>query len=174
MVAIRYRMQAGFPGDPNRAHPFSIEPCLIDPTNPPVQFGHACIINPVANSVRAVAAGDSALTRIWGVIVRPYPFQQFSATNYGAAAFGQATPPSPGSVDVLRWGYIMVLLNVGAPQPVKGGPAFIWVAATSGNHIQGGFETAASAGNTIALDVNQYNFNGPGDALGNTELIVNS
>ena len=174
MVAIRYRMQAGFPGDPNRAHPFSIEPCLVDATNPPTQFGQAVVINRAANSVRAILAGDVALTHIWGVTVRPYPFQQFSATNYGAAAFGQATPPSNGSIDVLRWGYIMGLLNTGALQPAKGDPVFIWCAATAGNHIQGGYETAASAGNTMALDPNSYEFNGPGDALGNIEIICHN
>jgi hypothetical protein len=66
-------------------------------------------------------------------------------------------------------GYISAKLNTGVAQ--KGGAVFIWVAATSGAHIQGGFEVAASGGNTCALD-ESYSFNGPADANGNVEISI--
>ena len=72
-------------------------------------------------------------------------------------------------MDILRAGYITVPV-VGAP--VQGGAVFIWIAASSGNHVQGGFEDQASAGNTIALDTSKYFFNNAPDADGYVELGI--
>lgn len=166
-------MGAGFPGDVNRSHPASIEPCLVDASAPPTLFGQAVVVDPTTEGVRPLVAGDSALTTIYGVTVRPFPFQASTGGSYGSAAFGTATPQSPGAIDVLRDGYIMVQLNVGVAAAIKGGLVYIWVAATSGNHIQGGWETAAGGGsNTIALDPTLYGYNGPADANGNIEIYL--
>lgn len=173
MVAILYRMQAGFPGDPNRAHPFSIEPCLVHATTPPTAFGQPVVIDATTNTVRPMVAGDVSSTVIWGITVRPYPFQAPFGTAYGGAAFGAATPAPLSAIDVLRSGYIMAILNAGSAAVKKGSPVFVWTAVTSGNHIQGGFESAANAGNTAALDPTRYMYNGPADALGNVEVICN-
>lgn len=168
MVAFKYRMGAGFPGDVNRTHPASILPNLADPTNPLTAFGLAVVVNTANNSVRQMQAGDIGDTEIFGVTVRPYPFQASSGGNFGAAPIGSATPP-PGEVDVLRAGYIMVNV-VGAT--LKGGAVYVWCAASGGGHTLGGFEAAASGGNTAALDPAKYMFNGPPDDEGNVELIV--
>ena len=64
-------------------------------------------------------------------------------------------------------------IPAGSTQPVKGGAVFVWCAATSGSHIQGGFESVASGGNTAALDTTRYQFNGPADANGNVEVCIN-
>lgn len=172
-TAFPFRMPAGFPGDVNRKHPASIEPCLVDASAPPTAFGQAVVVDPTTEGVRPLVAGDSALTTIYGVTVRPFPFQASTGGSYGSAVFGAATPQSPGAIDVLRDGYIMVQLNAGVVATTKGGAVFIWVAATSGAHIQGGFETAAGGGsNTVALDPKFYGYNGPADAAGNIELYV--
>lgn len=167
-AAFTFRMGSGFPGDVNRAHPMNIEPALINTTTPPTAYGNAVLLDPATNSVRNPVAGDTAVTRIYGMAVRPYPTSQASASNYGQAAIGAATPPASGVMDVLRDGYGIVKV-VGTP--TKDGAVFIWVAASSGNHIQGGFEAAASAGNTAAIA--NARFNGPPDANGYTEVIFN-
>lgn len=166
-VAFTYRMGAGFPGDVNRTHPFSVEPALQDPTNPILGYGFACVVNTAANSVRQMAAGDTALTAVYGILARPYPTQQQSGGM--SSPFGQQVPPATGVVDVLKQGYVMVPI-VG--QPTKGGAVFVWVAASSGSHVQGGFEAAATGGSTIALGA-RITFNGPPDANGIGELIFN-
>lgn len=166
-VAIAYRMDAGFPGDVNRTHPCSIEPCKINTTTPPTAYGHAVLVDTATNSVREVAAGDTGVTKLYGLAVRPYPEQQRSGGM--TATIGAATPPTSGVLDVCRSGYIMTKIPAGQAV-TKGGAVYLWVAADSGSHKQGFFENAASAGNTAAI-ANAY-FNGPADASGNVEIFV--
>jgi len=173
-TAFTFRMGAGFAGDVNRGHPASIQPALISPVNPVILYGQAVIIDATAgnnNGVRALQAGDTALTDIWGVAVRPYPIQQSTTSSpYGEVPYGAIAAPTMQPLDVLRGGYIMVPV-VG--QSVKGGAVYIWVAASGGGHVQGGFEIVASAGNTCSLSASGYQFNSPPDANGIAELILN-
>lgn len=169
-VAYTYRMGAGFPGDVNRMHPASIEPCLIDAAAPPTAYGQPVLVDPTTQGVRPMTVGDDGLSEIYGITVRSFPGQQASASNYGAVAFGSNAPPATGVIDVLKSGYIMVQLNTGTP--VKGGAVFVWVAASAGAHVQGGFEVAATPGSTAALDPAIYSFNGPPDSSGVTEVII--
>lgn len=172
MPAFQYRMGAGFVGDVNRTHPASVEPALIDASAPPTAFGQPVVVDPTTQGVRPLVAGDSGLDAIYGIVVRDFPIQQPTATQqFAQASFGTGTPPTSGAASILRSGYIMVQSNVGST-PLKGGRVFIWVAATSGNHIQGQFESAASSGNTIELDEKSY-FNGSPDANGVVELGFN-
>lgn len=166
MPAIKYRMGAGYAGTVSRPDEAVIEPTLSDATSPVAQYGLAVNLNAASTGVRQVAGTDTA---IFGFGVRPYPFQPSSASGFGAAAFGVGGPGAYQAVDVLKSGYILVPINGTA---VKGGTVYIWVAASSGNHIQGGAEVAASAGNTIALDAKSY-FNGPADASGIGEIAFN-
>jgi|GEM_PF-559371 len=168
-TAFGYRMGAGFPGDVNRTHPASIEPTLNDPDDPITFYGEACVVEPTNNSVRKVAAGDGAITSLYGVSVRPYPIQQQSGGM--SASFGSAAAPTDQPLDVLKSGYIMVLVN-GTVR--KGDPVHVWIAASAGNHVQGGFEAAADGGNTVLLaNPNKNYFNGPADANGVTEIAFN-
>ena len=163
-MAFQYRMPAGFAGDVNRTHPFSVEPCMQHPTTPATAFGQAVLVDTATNAVRPLVAADSTATEIYGITVRPFPFQQAAAAGpYGQQLFTDATPvPGAGNtIDVLRWGYIMVQLNPAQTQPKKGGAVFVRAAATSGNNIQGGFESAASTSASLSA---RYTYNGPGDA----------
>lgn len=175
-AAFTFRMGAGFAGEVNRTHPVSIEPCLIDPANPPLFYGEAVMADVTAtNGVRAPVAGDSAAAGVFGVTVRPFPLQPGAASNFGAVALGAAqAPPVSGVIDILKSGYIVVSLS-GATQPVKGSPVFVWVAASGGGHTQGGFEAAATGGSTIALDASgtRFYFNGAPDASGLVEIAFN-
>ncbi len=168
-VAFTFRMGAGFPGDVNRTHPASILPGLMDVSDPVRLYGDPVLIDTTTNSYRGVLVGDSAVTEIAGVLVRPYPTQQ--TTGGMSASLGAATPPVTGVVDVLRSGFIMVRCNnFAATPPTKGGAVHVWITASAGVHVQGGFESAADAGDTIAIT--NARFNGPPDANGICEIEV--
>jgi hypothetical protein len=175
MVAFSYRMGAGFAGDVNRTHPASIEPNVNAPagSNPMVFYGQAGVYNTVGQ-MRSVIAGDTALTAIAGIAVRQFPVQQSTAS----AAFGEAdlstgynSVISPANaLDILKSGYIMVPVN---GTPVKGGAVYVWIAASTGSHVQGGFEAASTGGSTITLAEGQTYYNSGPDANGICELAFN-
>lgn len=169
-IAINLRMGAGSPGDITRPGA-TIEPCLMAPVTPPTLFGQAVVANGLANNaVRAIQAGDGALTSIYGITVRPYPFQQPTSSQYsGAVGFGQGAPAVDQPVDVCRRGYMLSYIN---GVPVKGGTVYVWIAATAGAHVQGYFEAAADGGNTIALDA-KSTFQGGVDSSGFGEICFN-
>lgn len=167
-VAFGFRMGAGFPGDVNRTHPFSVDPGLMDPTNPVRLYGDPVLINSTANSYRGFGTGDTAITAIDGVLVRPYPVQQ--TTGGMDAALGAAVPPQTrAAIDVLTDGYIMVKCNNAAVNPpAKGLPVFVRTAATAGALVQGGFHAADDGAN--AIEVTNAEWNSPADANGIAEL----
>lgn len=165
-VAFLYRMGAGFSGDVNRTHPFSVEGCLIDADDPPSFYGQAVVVNPTTNSVRAVKDGDHDLTAIYGVAVRPYPTQQQSGGM--TSNFGGGTPPSSGIIDVLRWGYVMAQMF---GTPAKGGAVYVWADAAGGGELPGQFTTTTTAGATIG-PLTGSTFNGPPDAQGVGEVFI--
>lgn len=172
-IGFGFRMGAGSPGTVNRTHPASIEPALNDASNPAAFFGQGVIVNTSANSVRAVLTSDTTTpATIWGVTVRPFPFQQQTASNYGATTLGGEAPLTNAAIDVLRSGYILVTLgNFAAANATKGGQAYIWFAASTGLHVQGTWEAAASGGNTALIT--GALFNGPADSAGVVELGFN-
>lgn len=168
-AAFTFRMPAGFPGDVNRTHPFSVEPGLMDVTNPIRRYGDPALINSSANSYRGFIAGDTAVTKINGVLVRPYPTQQ--TTGGLSASIGAATPPVTGIVDILNAGYIMVKCENFAASPcAKGGAVYVRVAATAGALIQGAFHAADDGADAIL--VSNARWNGPPDANGVAELLT--
>lgn len=168
-VAFSFRMGAGFPGDVARTHPFSVLPAQMDGTTPVRAYGHAVRFS-ATNTIQGFVAGDTALTKIKGVLVRPYPVSQTSGGM--SATIGAATPPGANSVvDYIEDGFVMVKIdNIAAGSPKKGDPVFVWCAASAGNDVQGGFRAAVSAGNTAAIA--NAEFNGPPDAAGVCELRV--
>jgi hypothetical protein len=171
--SFQYRMGAGFAGDVSRFHPFTIEPCRISATSPPLAYGQAVIMDPATMSVRAIAAGDTAATSIWGITVRPYPGQAGTppSTPFGRVVLGAAAAPgTDGAIDVLRMGYIMAPV-VGNSR--KGDPVYVWIAVSGGGHTQGGFETTAASTNTILLAGATTTFNSVPDANGVAEIIFN-
>lgn len=165
-VAFGFRMGAGLPGTITRPiGQTKVEPCVQHASTPVLGYALACVVDTASNTVRQMAAGDTAVTRIYGITPRPYPTQQSSGGM--TAAFGAGAPPAGGVIDVMREGGMLV--NV-VGTPTKDGPVFVWVAATSGNNVQGSFQAAASAGNTAAIA--NARFNGPPDANGVCEIIV--
>ena len=174
-VAFQFRMGAGFPGDVNRTHPAAIEPMLVDASLPVTAYGNVGILDATTQGLRSISSGDQSNSTPlvpYAALVRPYPYQPASATNFGAATLGAAIPPVVGLVDGLRSGYIMVQLTAGAGTAVKGQPVYVWAAATTTGHIIGGYETAYAAGSTVQLD-SRYTFNGGADSTGVCELSFN-
>lgn len=172
-TSFTFRMGAGFAGDVNRGHPASITPKIIDTSiGPSPAYGQACVLVGATGGVRQFAAGDTGLTDSFGVIARPFPIQQ-STTSLpsGAVGYGAVAPPSTQPLDVMRAGYIMVTLPAGQA-PLPGGAVFVWCAASSGGHVQGGFEASSSGGNTAALNTSKWQWNSPVDANGVAELTV--
>ncbi len=168
-VAIPYRMGAGYAGDINRTHPFSALPALMNTTSPARAYGEALLWG-ATNDVRAVIATDQADSTpivIAGLLVRPYPTQQTSGGM--SSPFGSVTPPSSGVCDILREGYMMVQMKAGVTVK-RGDPVWVWATATSGANIQGQFQAASNAGNTVPIA--NARFMGPADASGIVEIEV--
>lgn len=167
-VAFQFRMGTGFPGDVNRFHPASIEPNQNNATNPLDVYGNAVVVNSADNTVRKILTSDSAITTIYGIGVRPYPTQ--TMTGGPNAAFGVGSVNVNQPLDVLRSGYFFSKVNTSGGTPAKDGTVYLWVAASTGTHVLGGFEAAASGGNTVAL-TNVF-FNGPTGSDGVGELFI--
>lgn len=168
-VAFEFRMGAGFPGDVNRVHPFQVVPAVMNDTNPVRLYGDPVLYNSADNTFRGFIAGDTAVTKIAGVAVRPYPVQQQSGGM--AAAFGTAAAPTSGVFDVLEDGYIMVKCNdFAASPPSRGALVTVRVTANSGNKVQGGFHAAADGVNTVTIT--NARWNSSADANGVAEMRV--
>lgn len=168
-VAFGYRMGAGFPGDVNRTHPFSVLAELLDTTDAVQFYGSPVLVNTAGTAVRGIKAADGSTTplAIRGIAVRPFPTQQTSGGM--TSTIGVGSPPASGILDVCRQGFIMSKLPAGASVK-KGDQVFFWAAATSGSNIQGLPVAAASSTNTIS--VTNACFNGPADANGNVEIEI--
>jgi hypothetical protein len=175
VVAFTFRMGGGIAGDVNRTHPADIEPNINDATNPITFYGQAGRYNQSTGTFQSVVAGDTALTAIGGISVRPYPIQQSTASEaFAEADFGGGAVSNVGALDVLKSGYMTVVVNTANGTPVKGNPVYVWIAVASGSHVQGGFEGGNSAGNTIELTTQgQTYFNSQPDANGNIEIAFN-
>jgi len=176
-AAFTFRAGAGFPGNVTRQENSIIEPALIDAAAPPLLYGVPVLIDPTTNGVRPIVTADlTSLTNFYGVLVRAFPTSQASTTNYGNTPLGtNPIPPSSGPCDVLVSGYINVQVPVGSALANKNGPVYVWVAASTGVHVMGGFETSPSAGNTAAIGgagVTTH-YNGGQDANGIIELVFN-
>lgn len=171
-VAFPFRMGAGFAGDVNRTHPFTVEPGPIDSTNPPTAYGQLCVVDATSKRWRVVQPGDAAGTpAAIGVAVRPFPIQQArTSVDWATIGFGSGTPPTSQPIDILRMGYVIVPA-VGTPG--KGDAVYVWMAVTAGAHIQGGFEAVNPAGNGFLVDAGETTFNGAPDSAGFTEIAFN-
>jgi hypothetical protein len=141
----------GFIGRLTRSVPApKVTPNINDATNPVLFFGLACLAT-AANTVRSILATDSAITAIFGIAVEPFPFQISSGTNFGAQPLSALTSvPTPGfgapPLDVNNSGFQTVYCNSAqAPTATRVSPVCVWIAASTGTHVQGGFETAPAA-----------------------------
>jgi len=135
LQAYTFRMPAGFAGDLQRAEIATIEPQLINSAAPPLSFGVA--IKLVGGLVTPINASTDTSANVYGVNLRPYPIQ-----GNGTDPLGTSTPPTSGVTDILRRGYVDVVLN-GTTSAAKGGTVYVRVANVSSGKPLGGFEAAS-------------------------------
>jgi hypothetical protein len=162
--AYQYRMPAGFAGDLQRAEVATVETQIIDSAAPPTSFGVA--VKLVSGKVQPINLAADTAALVCGVNLRAYPIQ-----GNGTDPLGTSTPPTSGVTDVLKRGYVNVVLG-GTAAAAKGGTVYVRVAGAATGKPLGGFEGAADGTNTVALASNWY-FTGPADAYGITEIAVN-
>ena len=170
-ISFGFRMGAGFPGDVNRVHPFSIVAGLVDTAiQSPRLYGDPVLINTATNAYRGITTTDTSTLNVDGVAVRPYPTQQ--QTGGMTSTLGVAAPPTNLPLDVLEDGFIMATchnLSGSTTLPTKKGAVYVYTAASSGNHVQGGLESASGANLTLISNMVWW---GPADANGIAELRV--
>lgn len=166
-VAFTFRMGAGFPGDVNRTHPFSVIPGIPNATTPPRLYGDPVIVDTATNSYRGINSGDTNTFAADGIAVRPYPTQQTSGNM--TASFGTGVPATNQPVDVLEDGFIIVKCNVGTP--TLKGAVYVYTSTSTGSHVLGGFEAASGSNLTL---VSNMVFMGPPDANGYCEARIHA
>lgn len=173
-AAFTFRAGAGFPGEVSRQENSIIEPVVLNAATPPTFFGQPMLADATTGAIRPIVTADTtSLVAFYGVLVRSFPQSQATATNFGNTPLGGAgTPPTSGPAGLLISGYIIVQVPVAQTLAIKNGLVYIWVAASTGAHVMGGFETVPSAGNTATIGGTSH-FNGPQDANGNIELVFN-
>jgi hypothetical protein len=165
-AVFAYRMPAGIPGELTRFNVIgtTVEAQNQNLTTPATAFGQAVIVD--TNGVRPVAAADSADPGLaLGITVRPFPGTDNTVANPGVVGFGAGTPMAKGIIDVLKRGYISVVVNAGTP--TKQGGVFVYYGVNSAPHVQAGFEGAAGAN---LWQVAGAYFTGAKDAQGNCEV----
>jgi len=173
--AFTYRMGAGFPGDVNRTHPVTIEPCIVSATNPPDAYGQVVVIDSTTGTVRKIIAGDTIGTvTAYGVTVRPYPAQQSTTSNFCGAVDGNIAPPATGVIDVLRSGYIMTNLNTGnAAASYRGQPVYVRVTSATTGYVVGTCQTDSSTASSVLLSNCTFNSSSDSSTDHITELAFN-
>lgn len=164
MVAYAFRMPAGIAGDVNRAQQVVIRPEILTPytgSNPtvaPQAYGLAVVIDATTGQLRTVYTGDTAIN---GFLARPFPTNSVTPGTLGATA-----PPATGVGDLMMRGFMSVLLG-GSTAAYNGAPVYVWLAASSGAHVQGQVEVGSGGGNLLIAGAL---FSGPADANGFTEI----
>ena len=158
--AILYRMSSGIPGDVTRLSNATIEPGVYDPAKSFDTFGVPGKI--VSEKFVPLEAGDTA-DDIYGLLVRPYP------TTSSQDPLGTSTPPKAGINDILRRGYMTVLLRAGTS--AKGGAVYVRIGSPVAGKPIGGIEAAADGADTV--DLPNATFMGAADASGNVEISYN-
>jgi hypothetical protein len=168
VTAYLTRMPAGIPGEVSRGQSAIIEPAALTPfgtTGRPLSYGVPVVVDTAggnAGRMRIAASGDAAGS-IYGILVRPFP------TGASQDALGvQTLPEQAESCDVLRFGYMTVLLS-GSTDAVKGAPVYIWKSAAASTHITGGFESTDPTTDGFAIPAT---FMGPKDANNIVEIFV--
>lgn len=155
---IVYRTPFGVPGGLARAAANAIiEPQAFNSSLPFTAYG---VPGKIVSGLFVPIAGQNDV--VYGFLHRPFPSQGANASD----PLGTSVPRTTGECNVMTFGYMTVVCNAGTP--AAGGTVYVWTAASSGAHVQGGIEAAATAGSTIAIP--NCRFMGPADASGNCEI----
>jgi hypothetical protein len=181
--ALLYRMPAGIPGDVNRAFQSTEEPNILDSNYPFLGYGLACVMDQTDYQIRP--AGGSTTTNktdtaavLYGLLIRPFPTNQQTTSSFfgqNPLSATQPAPPTSGLCDVLKRGYMTVLLQ-GATAAEPGAPVYVQVTGADANtttDVCGGIHAAADAGCVQAGSAGTTYFRGTADSNGNVEIAWN-
>ena len=163
--AIQYRMLAGIPGTPNRMEHCVIEPQQYDLTTPPTVFGVP--VKYVSGKVQPIAATDVIATVVMGFLVRPFPISALVSSE----PILTATPDKYQIADVLKRGYLHVIVNASQPSTVPAKEGIVYCRKTdhgAGEYPIGGIESDADGGKCEAVPY--AFFTGAMDANGLCEI----
>lgn len=153
-----YRMPGGIPGDNSRPSVATIEPVMLDSTNPFAVYGVPGKI--VSGKFVPLDKGDLE-TVIYGLFVRAYP----TMSSEGTPLMG----PRNSVGDAMRRGYMTVKLNAGTS--ALGSPVFVRVATPTLTKPIGGIEAENDGDNTLSLAGGT--FMSAADTDGNVEIAYN-
>lgn len=133
MVAYPYVMPSGIPGVLSRPEWGVIEAWLLDQTTTPGSFGIP--VKNVSGKLQPISAYSDLPI---GVLLRPYP-----TSGNGTDGLGTSTPNKALPADLMKVGYMTVLVNnFAAVPPVKQGQVYVRVANGSTGKVVGNFEAA--------------------------------
>ena len=158
--AFLYRMPSGIPGMVSRQENQTVEPVPYDPARPFTAFGEFGKV--VGGKFAPIATGDTA-DAIYGMAIKAYPSQA------SQEPIGVAVPPRNGVANVLRRGYVTVLLRAGTA--ALNSPVYVRVDNPTAGKPIGGIEAVADGANTI--QVGRCTFMSGADAAGNVEISYN-
>lgn len=151
--AITYRMPFGIPGAITRESVSTIE---AQPYGSTAFASYG--IPAVVSSGTVVPITTTGLVP-YGFLVRPFPFQE---NVWPTNASLSSTPPTTGAANILKRGYIAVLVNSGTSTPNLDTQVYVYTGSSTGAHVLGGIE-GTSGGNiqkipgavfTCAVDAN--------------------
>jgi hypothetical protein len=166
MTAYTFRMPFGIPGDITRAGIATVEAQPFGATAFPSYGVPVGLVNGLVVPINGSGVA------VYGILVRPFPTQGANASD----PLGTSVPPTSGIANILRRGYISVYVqNFAVNAAAANTPAYMWYAASSGQHVQGGLEAAATGGSTTEMNTFPYNgyFTCASDSNGMAELAFN-
>ena len=140
MSTISFRMPFGVPGDITRPSQSTVEAQPLGATAFPA-FGIPGKVS--AGKIIPIAANNDV---VYGFLVRPFPITGASASD----PLGTSVPPTTGVANMLRRGYLNVLVQLGGASCALGSNVYIRYQNPSGSQIVAGIE-GASTGNTYQL-----------------------
>jgi hypothetical protein len=158
MSAYLYSIPGAIAGNISRSDP-TVEPQIIDATNPPTAFGQPVVIDGTSLNARRFMTGDLA-PAVYGILVRGFPMQM--GTYVSSHDFGPGIPQAGEVGDVLKRGYIGVAVK-GSTAAVKNGLVYV-------STVDGSVQAGAGANQVV---VGGAYFTGAADSYGNAEIAFN-
>jgi hypothetical protein len=163
MSVITFRMPFGIPGELTRP---SVSAATVEAQafNSSLPFAGYGLPGKVASGKFVPVAANNDV--VYGFLARPFPITGANASD----PLGTSVPPTTGVANVLRRGYINVLVQLNAASCALGSSVYIRYQNPTGSQIVAGIE-GASNGNNYQLTT--AFFTGPADASGNAEIGYN-
>lgn len=167
MSVITYRMPFGVQGDISRPSTATVEAQAFGATAF-AQYGVAGKVS--SGKFIPISANNDV---VYGFLVRPFPVTGANASD----PLGTSVPPATGVANILRRGYLSVLVQLGGASCALGSGVFIRYQGATGSQIVSGVE-GATTGNTYQLSATTSvgsggYFTGPVDGNNIAELAFN-